>query len=122
MSDADTVLAALESLDHAGLQEVMRRAGELLKERERGRQREAIEQARAILAGAGLTAHDLMASGGGARPAGPAKTKKATPRGQAGARYANPADPSQVYAPGRGRAPRWYGELKAKGQLPEPLP
>ena len=120
MSDADTVLAALESLDHAGLQEVMRRAGELLKERERGRQREALEQARAILAGAGLTAQDLMSNGG--RPAGPGKAKKAAPGGKAGARYANPADPSQIYAPGRGRAPRWYGELKAKGQLPEPLP
>jgi DNA-binding protein H-NS len=120
MSDADTVLAALESLDHAGLQEVMRRAGELLKERERGRQREAIEQARAILAGAGLTAQDLMTNGG--RPAAPGKTKKAAPSGKAGARYANPADPSQVYAPGRGRAPRWYGELKARGELPDPLP
>ena len=120
MSDADTVLAALESLDHAGLQEVMRRAGELLKERERGRQREAIEQARAILAGAGLTVQDLMSNGG--RPAGPTKGKKAGAGGRAGARYANPADPSQVYAPGRGRAPRWYGELKAKGELPEPLP
>ena len=120
MSDADTVLAALESLDHAGLQDVMRRAGELLKERERGRQREAIEQARAGQDGAGLTVQDLMANGG--RPATPGKAKKAAPGGKAGARYANPADPSQVYAPGRGRAPRWYGELKAKGELPDPLP
>jgi DNA-binding protein H-NS len=122
MSDLETVLTALESLDHAELQEVGRRAEELVKDRERGRQREAIEQARAIRAGAGLTVHDLMASGVRAAGAAKAKAKQAAARGQAGARYANPADPSQVYTPGRGRAPRWYGELKAKGQLPEPLP
>lgn len=104
-------IEALESMDEAGLQAVIRRANELLKERERSRQRDAIEQARAILAGAGLSVQDLV---GG-------KGKKSSPSGRAGARYANPADPSQVYSVGRGRAPKWYRELKEKGQLPEPL-
>jgi len=107
-------LPALDGLDDAGLQEVMRRAGELLKERERAKQREAIDQARAILAGAGLSPQDLI----GTRTSGARKTGSS---GRAGQRYANPDNPAQVYAVGRGRAPKWYAERKAAGTLPAPL-
>jgi DNA-binding protein H-NS len=117
---AADVLTALDSLDEGGLQEVVQRATALLRAREQARHREAIEQARAILASAGLSVHDLV--GAEARPAAAPKAKKAGANGQAGARYANPADPSQVYLAGRGRAPRWYRELKERGALPDPLP
>lgn len=45
-------LPALDTLDDTGLGALVRRAGDLLKEREHARQRDAIEQARAVLAGA----------------------------------------------------------------------
>ena len=119
-------LDMLESLDEAGLHDVIRRAGELLKEREQSKRREAIEQARAILEGAGLSIEELMTVA--KRPPGKKsrRTKADSPTGNVGGsrkglRFANPTDPSQVYEPGRGRAPKWYSELKAKGELPAPL-
>lgn len=119
-------LPALDALDDAQLRDVIHRAEELLKQRTEGKRQEALDRARAILSEAGLSMQDLVGNAGGAtrgRPAGAGKgAKKASTGGKAGARYANPADPSQVYESGRGRAPKWYGELRAKGELPEPLP
>jgi hypothetical protein len=45
-------------------------------------------------------------------PAGRPKTLKG--------RYVNPANPEQAYELGRGRPPRWFSELEASGQLPDP--
>lgn len=130
-------LDLLTDLDDAALEAVIARAQELRRDRERSRRREALDQARAILAGAGLSVEDLMdgdaRSGGrantrpGSRPAAraaggtrPSRASSASSV-KAGTRYANPANPSQVYSPGRGRAPKWYAELKARGELPPPL-
>jgi DNA-binding protein H-NS len=118
MTAPGSEIPTLESLDDAALQEVMRRAGELLHERERARQREAIEQARAILAAAGLSAQDMI---GAARGRGASTRKATSSTGGKRARYANPADPSQIYEAGRGRAPNWFRDLKEKGELPAPL-
>jgi hypothetical protein len=122
-------LPALESLDDAALQEVMRRAQELLRAREHGRQREAIERARAILAEAGVSVHDLL--GAGARgPAGKGARKTGTSGGatggssgapRTGARYANPDNPAQIHERGRGREPNWFKALRERDELPEPL-
>ena len=107
----------------------MRRAGELLKEREHARQRDAIEQARAILAGAGLSVQDMLggtgrsAAGGkaarGTAVDGNASGTSAAPR--KGARYANPDNPTQIHERGRGREPNWFKALRERGELPEPL-
>jgi DNA-binding protein H-NS len=119
-------LPALETLDDAQLQDLMRRAGELLKERERQRQRDAIEQARAILASAGLSVQDMLdgvgrtkASGSARKPAAGGADAASARKG--GTRYANPANPSQIYEKGRGRTPNWFRELSARGETPEPL-
>lgn len=123
---AATLLDALESLDDAALHEVVRRAEELLESREVSKRREALEQARAILAGAGLSPQDLLGEArfAGARSVGRPAAKGGAAKGsgaKAGARYANPANPAQVYKLGAGRPPKWWTDLKAKGRLPEPL-
>ncbi len=130
MTESIAELPALESLDDGALQEVMRRAGELLKEREHARHRDAIERARAILADAGLTVQDMLgapgrnaAGGKGARKSGGSGAEgggsPASPR--KGVRYANPANPSQIHERGRGREPNWFKALRERGELPDPL-
>jgi hypothetical protein len=130
MTEPTTELPPLESLDDATLQEVMRRARELLQERERTRQQDAIERARAILSEAGVSVQALLdetgrgtTAGRGARKAGGGSTATGSspelPR--KGARYANPADPSQIHVRGRGREPNWFKALRERGEMPEPL-
>ena len=128
-AELPTLLPALESLDDAALQEILRRAGELLREREHARQRDAIERARAILAGAGLSVQDMLggtgrgAAGGkaGRRTGadGYAGSTSAAPR--KGARYANPDNPAQIHERGRGREPNRFKALRERGELAEPL-
>jgi DNA-binding protein H-NS len=122
-------LPALDSLDDVSLQAVMRRAGELLRQREHARQRDAIERARAILADAGLSVDDLLRVTGrstatkGARKSteGAAAGANAHEAPLKGARYANPANPAQIHERGRGREPNWFKELRERGEMPEPL-
>jgi hypothetical protein len=123
-------LPALDSLDNATLQALMHRAGELLREREHVRQRDAIERARAILSEAGLSVEDMLRGSGRGGAAGK-EVRKTAERGVArtnglgsplkGARYANPANPAQVHERGRGREPNWFKALREGGELPEPL-
>ncbi len=124
-------LPALESLDDAQLRALMHRAGELLKEREHARQRGAIEEARAILANAGLSVDDLLratgrgpAAKGARKPAEGAAASSANSPGapRKGARYANPANPAQIHERGRGREPNWFKALRERDELPSPLP
>jgi hypothetical protein len=124
-------LPALESLDDAGLQTLIRRAGELLQEREHERKRDAIERARAILAEAGLSAQDMLGnasrSADGAGKGGHKAGKRASagagapPAARKGVRYANPANPSQIHERGRGREPNWFKALRESGALPDPI-
>ncbi len=124
-------LSALEALDDRTLQALVRRAGELLRDREQARQRDAIERARAILADAGLSVQDMLGGLGrgatvagknGRRPAegGPAGANAPAPP-RKGARYANPANPAQIHERGRGREPNWFKALRERGEIPEPL-
>src|SRR5262245_13048041 len=105
MNDKD-----LEALDDAGLQGVISRAEQLLKDRAADRRQQAIDEAKARLASVGLTFRDVVG-----KSKGPAKPGAAT-----GTKYINPADPSQTYTTGRGRPPKWFAALQAKGKLPEP--
>jgi hypothetical protein len=122
-------LPALDSLDSATLRVLMRRAGELLKEREHARQRDAIERARAILTDAGLSVEDMLRGTGrsaagkiGRRAAeGPAASTNVAGLPLKGARYANPANPAQIHERGRGREPNWFKALRERGEIPEPL-
>lgn len=63
-------LPALDTLDDTGLGALVRRAGDLLKEREHARQRDAIEQARAVLAGAGPSVQGMLEATGRGAAAG----------------------------------------------------
>jgi hypothetical protein len=128
MTEPAADLPALESLDDEALQDVLRRAQELLKEREHSRQRDAIERARAILAEAGVSVQDMLdaagrnsggkgARKGGGTPAGGGSS----PMPRKGARYANPANPAQIHERGRGREPNWFKALRERGEMPEPL-
>jgi hypothetical protein len=129
MTEPAAGLPALESLDDAALQEVLRRAQELLKEREQSRQRDAIDRARAILAEAGVSVRDMLeatgrsAGGKGARKggAGTATGNGASAIPRKGARYANPDNPAQIHERGRGREPNWFKALRERGEMPEPL-
>lgn len=100
----------LQSLNDSELQEIIKQAGEILKERENTKKQKAIEDAKAKLASVGLTFRDVAA------PKAKAKNKP-LPQGQ---KYTNPADASQTYTTGRGRPPKWFADLHAKGNLPEP--
>lgn len=103
----------LEKLNDEQLAEMIETAQTMLKDRKEQRKKDAIEAARATLAGAGLTFSDA------AKFTAPAATRSRS-RGnalQAGKRYVNPADPSQVWESKKGRRPLWVQELQKKGQL-----
>jgi DNA-binding protein H-NS len=112
--------AMLESLDEEALQQVIRQAQELLQARQQQKRREAIEQARSILAGAGLTAKDLTAESRASSPRSRKSAAKTAPAMRAGDRYVNPANAAQSWTVGRGRVPNWFRELRDAGTLPEP--
>ena len=129
MTEPNAELPALDSLDDAALQEVLRRSQDLLKQREHARQRDAIERASAILAEAGLSVQDMLAatsrnaaSKGARKHGGEGSTNGGSPSlPRKGMRYANPANPTQIHERGRGREPNWFKALRERGELPEPL-
>jgi DNA-binding protein H-NS len=106
-------LDSLEGLKDDELQQVVARANELLDARKQQKRHEAIEQARAALAAAGLTVDDLRRS---SKKSG----KKAGPTYSTGGRYQHPDNPSQVWA-GKGKKPHWLRDLEKKGGKPVEL-
>jgi hypothetical protein len=64
-------LESLETLTDAQLQEVIARAGELLKQHDRGRKEKALADTRSILASAGLRLKGVTAKGIGIKAAAP---------------------------------------------------
>jgi len=112
------VLGGLEELDDEELQAVIDRARELLKAREVARKKAAIEQARTVLAAAGLTFRDVGSKGG---PKAAKERKGASPqRGQAatyrpGWRYQHPKKPNLVWL-ADDKKPSWVHKLEAAGQ------
>lgn len=102
----------LKALDDNQLRAVIDQAGTLLKEREADRKQKAIEEAKAKLAAVGLTFRDVVKT-----KTDKGKARAPLPPGQS---YVNPSDSSQTYTTGRGRPPKWFAELQAKGNLPQP--
>lgn len=100
-------LDSLEGLKDDELQQVVARANELLDARKQQKRQEAIEQARSVLAAAGLTVDDLRSSGS-------RKSVKNAPVYHTGARYQHPDHPEKVWA-GKGKKPHWLRDLEKKG-------
>ena len=102
-------LDSLNDLKDEELQAVIARSNELLMERDRQRKDEAVEQARAILAVAGLNLRDVAA---GKAPRG------ANGKGQVyhgGRTYQHPADKTKVWT-AKGQKPGWLRDLEATGR------
>lgn len=100
-------LETLDALNDDELQTLIGRANELLKERDRQRKEKALEQARAILAGAGLSLKDVTAK--------PHKNGNGKgPVYHGGRHYQHPANKALVWN-AKGQKPNWLRELEAQG-------
>src|SRR5664279_3895377 len=111
---ATTILDSLEKLADDELQAVIDRSNELLKERDRQRKDKALEQARAILAGAGLSLKDVAAK--------PHKNGNGKgPVYHGGRQYQHPTNKTLVWA-AKGQKPGWLRELEAQGGKAIELP
>ena len=86
--------------------------------RQKAKRQKALDEAKAILSAAGLSLRDALAGSGGSGK----KKAAGKPALKQGQRYVNPANSSQVYTTGRGRPPKWFSDLQARGNLPEPSP
>lgn len=133
MTASDT----LQNLSDDELKDLAARIDALLKERHAAARHGAIEQAREILDKVGLTfAHVVgrgkakTGSGNTSQTAGWSESSsRSATRGtntsrsasyKAGARFVNPADPSQSWTAGKGRKPKWLTDLEANGEAPAP--
>ena len=97
----------LETLSDEELQGVLARCNELLKERDRRRKDEALEQARAILAVAGLNLKDVAAGK-------PHKNGGKGPTYHGGRQYQHPTNKSLVWN-AKGQKPTWLREVEMHG-------
>ena len=101
----------LDSLEKCGddeLRAVIARCEELLADHDRRRKAAALEQARAILSGAGLSLRDVAA-----------KPKNGS-KGQVyhgGRQYQHPTNKALTWK-GKGQKPGWLRELEASGGKP----
>jgi DNA-binding protein H-NS len=95
----------LNDLTDEELQTTIARANELLAERDKKRKDEALERARSILEGAGLSLKDVGRNG----------HKKATAvvHYQMGHQYQHPTNKVLTWS-GRGKKPNWLRELEAQ--------
>jgi len=96
------------------LRELIAAAGKIIEDRKKAAKQKAIEQAKELLAAAGLSLKDLVQQGSAK---GSPRKRAAQPLKQ-GQRYVNPADSTQVYVVGKGRRPKWFADLEAKGEMP----
>ncbi len=103
-------LETLDVLKDDDLRAVIGRAGELLKQHDRERKDKALEDARAILASAGLSLRDV---------AGKATSTQRSkgPSYHSGHHYQHPANKQLVWT-AKGQKPRWLRELEAEGKRP----
>ncbi len=106
---------SLNELSDDELKAVIGRANELLKERDRQRKDKAVEEARAILAGAGLSLKDAAAGkahkGGNGKP----------PSYQGGHYYRHPSRPDLAWN-AKGQKPGWLRDLEAEGRRAVEVP
>jgi DNA-binding protein H-NS len=106
-------LDSLEKCADDELRAVIARAEELLAQHDRQRKDKALEQARAILAGAGLNLRDVAN--------GKPKTGSKGPAYHGGRQYQHPTDKTKVWA-AKGQKPQWIRELEAEGRRPIEVP
>jgi hypothetical protein len=103
-----------EDLEHVKdddtLRAIIGRAQTLLTDRAKQREKDAIAEARAALAKAGLTFKDVEGID--------RKGAKKTAGLKAGQKIVHPDDPKKVYTAGKGRRPDWVNALEKEGRLP----
>jgi hypothetical protein len=97
---------SLNELPDDELRTIITRCNELLEQRDRQRKDEALEKARAILAGAGLSLKDVAA--------GKQKNGIKGPVYHGGHQYQHPTNKTLVWA-AKGKKPAWLVELEASG-------
>jgi DNA-binding protein H-NS len=102
---ANNVVELLDKLDDEGLQGVIDRSNELLKERDRQRKEKALEQARAILSGVGLSLKDVATG---------KKNGNKGPVYHSGRQYQHPANKALTWN-AKGQKPTWLRELETQG-------
>jgi hypothetical protein len=98
-------LDMLDGLEDVDLRAVIARCEELLADHDRRRKAEALEQARAILSGAGLSLRDVAS-----KP----KNGNKGPVYHGGHSYQHPTNKALVWK-GHGQKPNWLRELEAGG-------
>jgi DNA-binding protein H-NS len=110
----NTTLDLLEKCADDELRAVAARCEELLAQHDRQRKDKALEEARAILAGAGLSLRDVAAG----------KSQKNGIKGpvyHAGKQYQHPTNKSLAWN-AKGQKPTWLRELEAQGGKAVELP
>jgi len=107
-------LETLDTLKDDDLQAIIGRAEELLKQHDRERKTKALEDARAILASAGLSLKDV-ASRAPSAPRG-----KAAPY-RSGYHYQHPTKKELVWT-AKGQKPNWLRQLEKEGSRAVELP
>jgi hypothetical protein len=111
----NTTLDTLEKYGDDELRNIITRSNELLEQRDRQRKEKALEDARAILTGAGLSHKDVAAGK-------PVKNGGKAPSYRGGCQYQHPGNKALVWN-ARGQKPHWLRELEAEGRKPvEVLP
>ncbi|WP_300035958.1 H-NS histone family protein [uncultured Roseobacter sp.] len=106
-------MADLKKMNRKQLERLIADARRALKSIETKEKREAKKAAEKAAAKFGFSLSDLV----GAEKQASAGKKKAAPRAPGKPKYANPADPSQVWT-GRGRRPGWYTQAVEAGADP----
>jgi hypothetical protein len=101
-------LDSLSDLKDDELQGVIARSNELLKERDRQRKEKALEEARTILAGVGLSLRDVATGK-------PQKNAGKGPVYHGGRQYQHPTNSGLVWT-AKGQKPHWLRELEAQGR------
>ena len=97
-------LETLNTFPDDDLRAIIAHAGSLLKQRDRERKENALEQAKAILSQAGLSLKELSKT----------KPRRAHESLRAGMRFFNSENPHQAYEVGKGRPPGWFTNGKGK--------
>lgn len=107
-------LETLDALKDEDLRAVIGRAEELLKQHDRERKDKALEDARTILASAGLSLRDVASRATGANRG------KASPY-RAGHHYQHPTKKELVWT-AKGQKPGWLRQLEKEGSRAMELP
>lgn len=103
----------LNTLSKRELLELQAKVAKAIASYDERRKRETLAEVEQLVRERGFTLAELTGTGGGRKRGAAAK---AAPTGG----FANPANPSEVWA-GRGRRPRWFTEAIEAGRDPESM-